>query len=420
MTTPDAAAVPRSALPWYLTSSSLWIAGMSLQGFLITWMLVGVLEAPADQVGFGRALIDLPALAIILIGGLLADRTNGRTLLIRMHLLMVLPGLALAWIISAGQLRFWVVVGFGLAVSVLQSMSDPARQAMLSRITRTDIQRTVTITTIFGSLAGLGGVWVGGRLDTIGLAPILVLQALVFAVGALPVRRLPELPAVHPGRPIDLLAGIKSVAGAPLIRNIIGLNLLSSLFNAGAYIIAIPFIVREVYQGDAGMFSTVMIAFTGGSIGSNVILLYFMPLKHPGRLFLVMQVTRAIILGVLLVKPSVWLFYCAMLAWGFNMGITTTLVRTTVQELAAPAVRAQVLAVLIFSFLVAAPISSVLLGQLIAGADPLTALVPGIVISLLILALGVPFSGLWQYQAAAGHPLLHPDPVTAIETRITK
>ncbi len=420
MTTPDAAAVPRSALPWYLTSSSLWIAGMSLQGFLITWMLVGVLEAPADQVGFGRALIDLPALAIILIGGLLADRTNGRTLLIRMHLLMVLPGLALAWISSAGQLRFWIVIGFGLAVSVLQSMSDPARQAMLSRITRTDIQRTVTITTICGSLAGLGGVWVGGQLDAIGLAPILVVQALVFAVGALPVRRLPELPAVHPDRPIDLLAGIRSVARAPLIRNIIGLNLLSSLFNAGAYIIAIPFIVREVYQGDAGMFSTVMIAFTSGSIGSNVILLYFMPLKHPGRLFLVMQVTRAIILGVLLVKPSVWLFYCAMLAWGFNMGITTTLVRTTVQELAAPAVRAQVLAVLIFSFLVAAPISSVLLGQLIAGADPLTALVPGIAISLSIFALGVPFSGLWQYQAAAGHPVLHPSPVTAIETRTTK
>jgi predicted MFS family arabinose efflux permease len=407
-------------LPWYLTSSGLWIAGMSLQGFLITWMLVGVLETPADQVGFGRALIDLPALAVILIGGLVADRTNGRTLLIRMHLLMVLPGLALAWISNAGRMGFWVVIGFGLTVSVVQAMSDPARQAMLSRITRTDIQRTVTITTIVGSLAGLGGVWVGGRLDLIGLAPILILQALVFAAGALAVRRLPTLAAIGPGSATDLLAGIRSVAGSPLIRNIIGLNLASSLFNAGAYIIAIPFIVREVYQGDVGMFSTVMIAFTCGSIGSNVILLYFMPLKHPGRLFLVMQVTRAVILGVLLVKPSVWLFYGAMFAWGFNMGITTTLVRTTVQELAAPAVRAQVLSVLIFSFMVAAPISSMLLGQLIAGADPLTALVPGIVISLLIFALGVPFSGLWQYAPAVGHPLSHRTPATTFDTRTTR
>lgn len=398
---PDAPTVPRSALPWYLTSASLWIAGMSLQGFLITWILVGILETPADRVGFARALIDLPALALVLIGGLLADRTNARTLLVRMHLMMMLPGLALAWISSAGQLGFWVVVGFGLSVSVLQAMTDPARQAMLSRVTRTDIQRTVTLTTIVGSLVGLGGVWLGGRLDTIGLAPILLLQALVFAVGALPIRRLPELPAIDPGKPIDLLAGIRSVASAPLVRSIIGLNFVSSLFNAGAYIIAIPFIVREVYQGDVAMFSTVMIAFTSGSIGSNVILLYFMPLKRPGRIFLVMQVARAVILGVLLAKPSVWLFYGTMFAWGCSMGITTTLVRTTVQELAAPTVRAQVLSVLLLSFMVSAPISSLLLGQLIAGADPLTALIPGIVISLLIFALGIPFSGLWQYAAAA-------------------
>ncbi len=37
---------PRSAFPWYLTSSSLWMAAMSLQGFLITWMLVGILRHP--------------------------------------------------------------------------------------------------------------------------------------------------------------------------------------------------------------------------------------------------------------------------------------------------------------------------------------------------------------------------------------
>jgi DHA3 family macrolide efflux protein-like MFS transporter len=162
------------------------------------------------------------------------------------------------------------------------------------------------------------------------------------------------------------------------------------------------------------MFSTVMIAFTCGSISSNVILLYFMPLKHPGRLFLLMQVTRALILGLLITKPSIWLFYGAIFAWGFNMGITTTLVRTTVQELAAAEHRAQVLAVLIFSFMVAAPISSVLLGQLIAGADPLTALLPGIVISMLIFAWGVPFSGLWNYAAAAASPGRPPLPPSSL------
>lgn len=397
---PDTTA-PRSALPWYLTSASTWIAGMSLQGFLLTWMLVGMLDAPAERVGFGRALIELPALAVILIGGLVADRTDGRTLLARMHLLMALPGLALAWAAGADALTFWSVVAFGLAVSLLQALTDPARQAMLSRVTRTDIQRTVTLTTIVTSLVGLGAVWLGGRLDRMGLVPMLVLQASVFAAGALAARRLPGLPPIGRRAPIDVLGGLKSVAGSTLVRSVIGMNFVSSLFNAGAYIIALPFIVTKVYAGDASLFANVMITFTAGSIGSNVVLLRLMPLRHPGRWFLVLQLTRAVILTVLFLGPPLGWFYVAILAWGLNMGVTSTLARTTVQELAAPEARAQVLSVFLLSFMVAAPVSSVLLGYLIAGSTPLAALVPGILVSVALFTVGMPCSGLWGYASDA-------------------
>jgi hypothetical protein len=252
--------------------------------------------------------------------------------------------------------------------------------------------------TIVTSFAGLAGVWLGGQLDNFGLVLVLLLQAACFAVGADAARRMPPMPpAPWRGRP-DLLAGIKASWRIPLIRNIIGLNFLSSLVNAGAYIVAIPFIVKEIYGGDANFFATVMIVFTTGSIGSNVILLRFMPLRRPGRLFLLMQLTRVLILGVLWMQPSLWLFYAVMLAWGFNMGITTTLVRTTVQELSAGVHRAQILSVLLVSFMISAPLSSVVLGKLIAGYDPLTALIPGIVISFVIFIIGITSSSLWGYE----------------------
>jgi predicted MFS family arabinose efflux permease len=378
------------------------MAAMSLQGFLITWLLVGVLQTPADRVGLGRALIEMPGLAILLIGGVLADRTDGRRLLIRMHIAIALPSLAIAAMVHSGLLSFWVVIAFGIAVSGLQAISDPARQSILSRVTRTDIQRTVTIMTIVTSLTGLGGVWVGGQLDKIGLFVVLLMQAGCFALGADAARRMPPMPpSPGRGRP-DLLAGIKASWNIPLIRSIIGLNFMSSLVNAGAYIVAIPFIVKDVYHGDATFFASVMIVFTSGSIGSNVILLRFMPLLRPGRLFLLMQLTRVVILGLLWTKPSLWLFYAVMFAWGFNMGVTTTLVRTTVQELAEGVHRAQILSVLLVSFMISAPLSSMLLGNLIAGFDPLTALIPGIVISLVIFAVGVTSSSLWQYEAPTG------------------
>lgn len=402
--TPAAEAPPRSAYPWFLTSSSLWLAGMSLQGFLFSWLLVGILERPADEVGIARSLAEAPPLLVLLLGGMLGDRFNGRGYLATMHLLVALPPLMIAAVYQAGALGYWWVLLFGVLMASLQALADPARQSLISRVTRMDIQRAVTIMIITTSLVGLSGFYLGGRLDVLGLATVLGIQAALFFAGTFAVLRLPSLPRVGgPGPRPGFAAGLSAVWQAPLVRNIIGLNFLSSLFNAGAYVIAIPFIVKEVYGGGAAFFATVMMVFSAGSISSNVVLLAFMPLRRPGRVFLLMQLTRMVILLVLFLQPSLWLFYVAMFAWGLNMGVTTTLVRTTVQELAAPDRRAQILSVLLLSFMVTAPVSSMLLGLLIEHTTPLAALLPGIAVSLVIFTLGMLKSGLWGFESGSPH-----------------
>jgi len=398
----QSAAPPRSAYPWFLASSSLWLAGMSLQGFLFSWLLVGILARPAAEVGLARSLAEFPPLLVLLLGGMLGDRFNGRGYLAAMHVLVALPPLLLAAVYQAGALGYLPVLLFGVLMASLQSLSDPARQSLINRVTRMDIQRAVTIMIITSSLVGLSGFYLGGRLEDLGLTTVLCLQAALFFAGTFAVLRLPSLPqtALTGPRP-GFTAGLKAVWQAPLVRNIVGLNFLSSLFNAGAYVIAIPFIVTEVYGGNAAFFAAVMMVFSAGSIGSNVVLLTFMPLLRPGRLFLLMQLTRMVILSVLVAQPNLWLFYVAMFAWGLNMGVTTTLVRTTVQELADPARRSQILSILLLSFMVTAPVSSMLLGLLIEFTTPLTALLPGIAMSLVIFLLGIWKSGLWGYESGS-------------------
>lgn len=386
---------------------------MSLQGFLFTWLLVGILERPADEAGFARSLAEFPPLLVLLLGGVLGDRFNSRTYLSIMHTLIALPPLALILVYNQGWLGYWWVVLFGIAMSSIQALSDPSRQATLSRVARIDLQRAVTFMTVVTSLVGMIGIYLGGQLDLLGLPTLLAGQAILFLAGIFAVRQLPDLPPPHLAQrerpPPNLIAGLKAVWKATLIRNIIALNFFSSLFNAGAYIIAIPYIAKEVYHGDAAFLATVMIVFTVGSVGSNLLLLLFMPLKHPGRLFLILQLSRMFILGILWLQPSLWLFYLVMLAWGLNMGVTTTLVRTTVQELASDAYRAQILSILLLSFVVSSPISSILLGLLIAQTTPLAAMLPGIVISLSIFVIGITSSGLWSYSAP-GKPRPGPYP----------
>jgi hypothetical protein len=373
---------------------------MSIQGFLIPWMLVGILNTTPDLVGYSRALIMLPPMAVLFIGALFADGMDSRKLLLALSVAVCIPPL----IIGQIPLSFWPVVAFGMVMAIFQSLSDPARQAMLSRITRTDIQRTVTLTTVITSLVGVGGVWIGGQLELLGIERVLLLQAALFVLGIVALSRLPSLPAYTSSSP-NLAAGFKAVWRRPLVRNIIALNFFSSLFNAGAYAVSVPFIVRDVYHGDAAFFASVMIAFTIGSIGSNVILYFFMPLLHPGRVYVLMQLVRPVILGILFFEPSLWLFFTSIFVWGLNMGVTATLSRTTVQELAPASHRAQVLAILLFSFMVSSPISAIILGQLIQATDPLTGLLPGIPVSLLIFAIGAFASGLWSYRSVS-HPTL--------------
>ena len=388
----------RSAFPWYLGSSSLWLGGMSLQGLLVPWMLLGMLETTPAQFSLSRVLMELPPLVALFAGGLLADRGDARRLLIGLSAAACLPPL----LMGQASLGFWVVVAFGMAMSTLQALSDPARQAMLSRISRIDIQRTIVVATVVTSLVGIGAFTVGGQVKTLGLETVLFIEAAFFALGIAALQRLPAQPAYLAGPP-RVLAGFAALRRLPLVRNIIGLNFLSSLFNAGAYTVAMPLVVTHTYAGDAAFLANMLIAFTIGSIGSNVLLFAVMPLLRPGRLFALMQLTRIAILALLWLQPPVWLFFLLVFAWGLNMGVTSTLVRTTVQELAPAPVRAQVLAILLLSFMLGAPLSAALLGQIVAATDPLTALLPGIPVSLAIFLAAAFASGLWSYRSPS-HP----------------
>ena len=296
-----------------------------------------------------------------------------------------------------GHLGYWLVIAFGAAMAALQSAGDPARAAMLNRVTRFDIQRTVTSMTVVTTFVALGAFWVGGRIEFLGLANVLLLQAGLFALSAAAVGRLPPQPPL--GASFDLPGGLRALWRTRVVRNVIGINFASALFNAGGYVVVMPLLVREVYDADAAFLAGMMMAFTVGSSGSNVLLFLFMPLLRPGRIFLLMQLTRAAILTALWWQPPVWLFFALIVAWGVNMGITSTLVRTTVQEMAPTQHRAKILAVLLASFMVASPFSALVLGFVVQASDAPAGLLPGVFLSLGIFAVGARWSGLWRFES---------------------
>ncbi|MEE4298137.1 MAG: MFS transporter [Pseudomonadales bacterium] len=406
-TTAGSAPVPgRRDFAAYLGGSALWLAGFNLQQFLVTWMLVGMLREPGTRVGLAQLLIALPGFALMLLGGGTADRSDGRRLLMAMHALAVLPPLILALTVDTFGLFYPTVILFGIAVGALQGLSDPARVAMLNRVSAGHIQRMVVTTTAVTMTVGLAGTWLGGRIEVLGLGTVLVLQALLFGSGGLAVSavtpaltRAVRTGTARPSRLAEIAEGLSVLWRTPRVRDVIGLNFVSSVFNAGAWFVVYPFLVTRLYDGDAALLALLSLVFFAGSIASNLGLLRFVPLARPGRLFLSMQLTRVLLFGLLLLQPPIWVLALVSAGWGMNMGITTSTARMIVQSEAPEAQRARVLSVFILTTMSAAPLGALLLGTLVDGAGVLAGFVPGLAASLLIFLLGVTRTRLWKDRA---------------------
>lgn len=375
-----------------------------MQQLLVSWLLIGVLLLPADQVGPLQALIGVPGIFLMLWGGASADRADPRSLLIRVYALSPLLPLFLIAVDQVNAISVMAVALWGLGMSVVMSFSMPAQQAILNRVSGAALQQGVSASTAVGFLVQMGGLMLAGQMDRIGLSSVLVVQAVCLAVGALAIRRISPVapPQSAEGREPALrtiAAGFRATLENRVIFQILTINFASSIFNAGAFMTVFPFIIKRVYDGDAALLAIMMTVFYAGATVSNLLMYKLMPFQQPGRLFLLMQLSRILILLLLWIEPSWWLLVVATIAWGVNMGFTTTLARTIVQESAAAEFRGRILSVFTLGMMGSAPIGAILLGIIIEAFGTLNALIPAMGLSLALFLYGVLATSVWGYRS---------------------
>ena len=387
----------------YLGSTAFTGIAFAMQYLLISWLLIGVLLLPADRVGVLQAIMGLPGIFLMLWGGASADRADPRQLLVRVYLYSPLLPLFLIAVDQFGWLGVWTVTIWGLGMSVFGSFSSPAQQAVLNRVAGADVQKGISAATAIGFLVQMVGLTVAGQMEIVGLTPILIAQAICLILGGLMIRRLaPQPPSQQERRSTvwsEILKGLEETYKDRVVFNVLLINFISSIFNAGAFLTVLPYILKRVYDGDALLLAILMIVFYAGAMISNVWMIRLMPFVRPGRLFLVMQLSRIIILFLLWIEPGWWLVVLTIIGWGLNMGFTSTLARTIVQESAKPEYRGRVLSVFNLGLLGSVPIGALVLGIVIETFGTTNALIPAMVASFIFCAYGMVRTGIWNYQS---------------------
>ena len=386
----------------YLESTAFSGIAFAMQQLLLSWTLIGILEVPASQVGLIQAAAGIPGIFVMLLGGVRADDTDPRTLLIRVYLFAPVLPLFLITVVQLQQLSIQAVLLWALGMSFCVSYSSPAQQTILNRIASSSVQKAVSAATAVGFLVQIFGLGIAGTIDKFGLSPALAFQATCVGLGAFAVRRLhPQPPVIQKTEsPFKNLAdGFREIYKQRDIMQTLIINFTSSVFNAGAFMTVFPFIVKEIYGGNAFLLSFLMVIFYAGATISNLLMIRVMPLVRPGRIFLIMQLSRMVILGLIWFQPVFWVFALACVGWGLNMGVTMTLARTIVQESATAEYRARIMSVYSLGLLGSAPIGALILGSLIDSLGILNALIPAISISIGLFMYGIIFTNVYNYRS---------------------
>ncbi|MBD3647823.1 MAG: MFS transporter [Pseudomonadales bacterium] len=387
----------------YLASTAFSGTAFSMQQLLVSWMLVGILLLPADTVGIVQAVIGIPGLFLMLLGGASADRSDPRSLLIKVYAVAWLIPFALALTIWNDLLNLWSVMLFGLAMSTVMSFSSPAQQSILNRIAGRELQKGVTAATAVGFIVQIVGLTLAGQMERVGLMNVLLVQGSCLLMGAFAVHRIAAMESrwVETGQATweVVLEGLKATFRSRVIFQTLLINFISSIFNAGAFMTVLPFIIKRVYEGNALGLAFVMMLFFAGAAISNLMMLRLMPFERPGRLFLAMQLSRVVIVMFLWFSPPWWLLLIVLFAWGLNMGVTSTLARTIVQESAEPEYLGRIMSVFSLGMLGSAPIGAIVLGFIIEAFGTLNALIPAMFVSTFLFLFGVFATRVWRYRS---------------------
>lgn len=394
----------------YYTLVGLYFFAFGLQAVVFPSLVTFVLHEDANKLGLAQMALSAPFFALLLFGGLLAERVRAGPALFTLQLAFAAPPLALALAAFTHSVTYPAVIAYALVMGSLAAFMLPVRDSALNGVVAREAARgrvipltraaaTATAVQLGAQIAGL----LTGAMAQKNPGPFLVIQAaaVVVAAGIALVMR-GEKPVVE-ARTVkaafgDIGAGLRYAFNDPVMGPMLWTAAYIGVFIIGSFQVLFPLIVRDTYGGGAEELGRLLATFFAASFVSAVIVGRLPPFKFPGRALLISHMLAAIILATFAIEKPMWAFTALVIVWGLGAGVTMSTSRTITQASADPAYLGRVLAIYSMGFMGGAPIGSWLIGQTahhfgLAAAS----LAPAIGLGAAAIALAA-FSPIWKMR----------------------
>ena len=419
-------------LPAYLMVQLSWFMAFGLQMVLFPYLITGKEHLHMDGLALGLANMALsaPSVIFLLIGGVVAERADGKRLLIILHLLAATPALFLALAVARGELSYPAMIIYGLTIGTVGAFMMPARDSIVNEVVErrmrvgsgVTLQLGVTLATMAQFLAQIGGLIVGGYADKrtlmpdwlggFGIGPIpaeqlLAIQGIILALGAgfaLWLGRGRQIATSGKGIKSalgDIAEGFHAVRSDGKLWAMTALMFGVGIFVIGAFLVVLPIVNRDVYGFGSDGIRDMFVTFWMGAFVSSVVLSIFKRIKRQGRLLLIAQFLASVSILAMMWQGPHYVFLGIVFIWGLAAGISIAMSRSIVQDAAPKEKLARVLSIYQLGFMAGAPFGAAIMGALVDLFGPQKiAIVPaGGMIALIIWM--VFFTPVWNMKGSA-------------------
>jgi MFS family permease len=369
-----------------ISQAGNWLTLVALSLFVLKLTDSGV------AVGVLTGCMFAPVLLFGAFGGLIADRSDKRKLLIGVQTFAMIQSFALAMVATMDDPPLALIYGLAAAGGFVLAFENPARRAFVNEmVPEKDLNNAISLNSAVMTASRVVGPAIAGLLiGTVGYAWCFALDGISYiAVIIAYIRMNPELlrraPVTERGKG-QIRAGLRYVRTVPeLWISILMLAVIGTLsFN---FQTVMPLLIKRTFDGTDQTFTWF---FSIVSIGSLVGALATARRSVGGlRNLAVTSMGFGISMLALSIAPSLWLTFPIGIAIGYT-SIGFMVAGTAIVQLRAdPAMRGRVLALQAIVFLGSTPIGGPILGVICEAFGPRTGVAVGGIAAVGAAAFGV-------------------------------
>lgn len=396
---------------------------MGLHTVLYPWLVVGVLEQSPSRLGLAQLAVLLPNLLFILPGGVISDRRHRGSWLSLLYLLYSLPIIILIGAALSGELTFSLLLMFGMVFGTVSAFVQPARESLLGYASQDVMHQAVAKVVMMQFIAQGIGFIIAGQLDSVGLTALLVLQMLMFILSSVLIRRShPQLVIANDTAAIstseeqasnekiidekretlqELRAGFALFLNDKALLHLLLIVTATGFLAFGVYLVGMPLLAREAYQGGAGLYAIFQVTFTMGIVLANLVVSRQKDtFKRPGRLMIISFLGRGGLVAAVALVPNFWILFPVIFAWGAFSGMSMTLGRTILHNQVPHSHRSRAASVYQLCLFAGAPLGAWVCGVAIEQVGLAQTFTVIALLTLVVSIIAATMSPLWALQAA--------------------